>query len=129
MPVLSGYEPLEIGEGSLDKLAHAVKLLASAQNPVIIAGRYGKSDESVSDLVKLSEEIGASVIDSGLRCNFPTNHPLNMTPNKKETLRNADVVLTLDLRKYVRGVTEEQSHYERLEFEYVTRPDAKLIPN
>jgi thiamine pyrophosphate-dependent acetolactate synthase large subunit-like protein len=73
-------------------------LLVMAENPVIMADRYGTTMEAVPLLVELAEALEAPVIDSRGRMNFPTQHPLNHSEIAGPTTRNADVILALEQR-------------------------------
>jgi thiamine pyrophosphate-dependent acetolactate synthase large subunit-like protein len=65
---------------------------------VLIADSVGRNAEAVSALVGLAEALGAPVIDNGGRMNMPTTHPLNATGANVDALREADVVLLLDIQ-------------------------------
>src|SRR6476469_8068349 len=49
-------------------------------------------------MVELAEVLNAAVVDNQSRMNFPWRHPLNQTSLKAATLREADVVLGLELQ-------------------------------
>lgn len=70
--------------------------LAGARRPVIIAGYAGRDPRSFHNLVQLAETVGAGVIDTGIRLNFPNRHPLCVTGT--EALEAADCVLFLDVK-------------------------------
>lgn len=78
---------------AIDRLAG---WLLEAKRPLIITGRSGKDPQSVVELVRVAESIGAGVTDNGFfgdRLNFPTRHPLWETgPAASE----ADVVFVVD---------------------------------
>src|SRR5207249_8432790 len=59
-------------------VARAAKLLAKAQNPVIIAGDAVAHGNALAELAELVELIGAPVITEGVAstCSFPFTHPL-----------------------------------------------------
>jgi acetolactate synthase I/II/III large subunit len=69
--------------------------LLAAVRPVIITGRGGRDPESVAELVRVAEIVGASVTDNGFRdrLNFPSTHPLLETGAAPS---EADVVLVVD---------------------------------
>jgi acetolactate synthase-1/2/3 large subunit len=75
----------------------AARLLANAQNPVIVADRAARSENGVRWLVELAELLQAQVIDQGGRMNFPKTHYLNRPPT---AVGNADVVLGLELTDF-----------------------------
>ncbi len=79
-------------------LERTADLLVGAQRPVLIADSVGRNPEAVSALVGLAEALGAPVIDNGGRMNMPTTHSLNATGGSAEALREADIVLLLDVQ-------------------------------
>ena len=127
LPPLGKSRAVEIGEGGIEDLKETARLLAEAENPVFVTGRYGKSDESVDNLVKLAEEVGAAVLAGGLRCNFPSDHPLNLNEHEKDILPKADVIVAFDVRNLFAELSRERSHYQRTDYDFLVRPEAKII--
>jgi len=92
--------------GGPEALAEAASLLASASNPVIIAGGGVVMAEGVDEVVKLAESLQAPVCSTYLHNDsFPANHPLWMGPlgyqgskAAMNTISKADVVLALGTR-------------------------------
>ncbi|MGE5094282.1 MAG: thiamine pyrophosphate-binding protein [Betaproteobacteria bacterium] len=84
-------------QGDRAALAEAAKLLAAAGNPVIIADRCARNQEGVKLLVELAEALQAPVVDLGGRMNFPSTHPLCHSERKGALVRDADVVLLLEV--------------------------------
>ncbi|HLK47654.1 MAG TPA: thiamine pyrophosphate-dependent enzyme [Bryobacteraceae bacterium] len=80
-------------EGDSGAVAAAARMLAQAENPVIVAGRVARSQKGIQLLVELAETLGAPVLDRRFRMNFPTTHTLCNSGN----LREADVVLGLEV--------------------------------
>jgi benzoylformate decarboxylase/acetolactate synthase-1/2/3 large subunit len=70
--------------------------LCSASRPVIIAGAVGRDPLMWSVLVELAELLGAAVLDTNIRHNFPNQHPLNLTGS--DVASSADVVVLLDVK-------------------------------
>lgn len=95
IPKISRRPNVVADMAAVDEIA---TLLVNAENPVIMADRYGTTMESVPLLVELAEALQAPVIDSHGRMNFPTQHPLNHTQIAGPTVRNADVILALEPR-------------------------------
>ena len=89
---------------SNDLVQEAGKLLSSARNPVILAGRTSRKESDWKNRVALAEKLQAKVLsDLKAGAAFPTDHPLHAAPpatflgeEGKKTLREADVVLSLD---------------------------------
>ncbi len=78
-------------------LAEAAKMLAAAQNPLIVADRAARSQEGVTALVQLAETLQAPVISTGNRMNFPTVHYLEQSERRASLVSNADVILMLEV--------------------------------
>jgi thiamine pyrophosphate-dependent acetolactate synthase large subunit-like protein len=93
IPKLTIPEPPSGDENSVRETA---RLLAQAQNPVLIADRYARTQAGMDRLVELAELLQAPVIDHGARMNFPTRHSLNQTYSSGGLITDADVVLGLE---------------------------------
>jgi acetolactate synthase I/II/III large subunit len=65
----------------------AARWLVNAENPVIIGGRLGRTQNSIDRLVELAEALQCPVSGGG----FPSRHPLS-----GGSVRNADVILALE---------------------------------
>lgn len=89
-PTRIGPDPAEI-----ERLAE--RLLA-AERPVLIPGYAGRHPDAMAQLVALAELVGAGVIDTNIRLNFPTSHPLNVSGS--DTVEEADFVLFIDVKDY-----------------------------
>jgi benzoylformate decarboxylase/acetolactate synthase-1/2/3 large subunit len=79
-----------------DALADLARTLAAAHRPALVTGSVGRDPAMWPVLVELAELLGAAVVDTNIRLNFPTRHPLNATGT--DVLGSADVVLTLDVK-------------------------------
>lgn len=77
-------------------LAEAADRLVAAQRPMIVAGFAGRDPNAFDQLVDLAELLGAGVVDTFARLNFPTAHPLAAHGTK--CLDEADCVLLLDVK-------------------------------
>jgi acetolactate synthase-1/2/3 large subunit len=108
-----------------ESLRQASRLLAEAQWPVIVAGELGRNPKALPPLLDIAEELGAAVIDSDGRYAFPSTHPLNLTNAREDALRDADVVLALDVPSL--GVPLGPSLRERGNFAPVISPSCKVI--
>jgi len=84
-------------QGERAALAEAAKWLAGAESPVIIADRCARNQEGVKLLVELAEALQAPVVDLGGRMNFPMTHPLSHNEARRALVREADVVLLLEV--------------------------------
>ena len=84
-------------QGDSAALAEAAKWLVEARSPVIVADRMARSQAGVDALVALAEALGAAVVDMGGRMNFPNQHPLCHSDRRRALVRDADVVLLLEV--------------------------------
>ena len=82
--------------GDPGALAEAAKLLVAAENPVIVTGRYTRTEAGPKRLVQLAELLNAPVVDERNRMNMPSRHPLNHTERGNAMVRQADVILALE---------------------------------
>ena len=86
--------PAALDGDSLDKLADA---LAKAKNPLIITSYLGRNQESVAELVKLSEKLAIPVVEGmSSYMNFPTDHPMHFGFAPQPLLDSADLILVID---------------------------------
>jgi len=83
-------------QGDDESLREAAKLLVAAENPVIYANRYGRSERAPALLVELAELLHAPVIDGRARMNFPNWHKYNHSGRREQALAQADVLLALE---------------------------------
>ena len=82
----------------------AAGLLQSAERPLILAGRVGRSEAAWRQRIALAEALGAVVLtDPKAGAGFPSRHELhgpptgtNPSPDACALIREADVVLSLD---------------------------------
>src|SRR5260221_1151458 len=84
-------------QGDRAALAEAARWLVDAEAPVIIADRCARNQEGVKLLVDLAEALQAPVVDLGGRMNFPMTHPLCHNEARPSLVRDADVVLLLEV--------------------------------
>src|SRR5262249_22552065 len=91
------YVPTSPPQGDSGAVKEAARLLANAQNPVIVADRVARGESGVRLLVQLAELLQAQVIDQGGRMNFPKTHYLSRPPT---VVSNADVILGLELADF-----------------------------
>lgn len=81
-------------------LAEASRLLAQAENPVIVLGDRIAQSGGVAQMVQVAEQLGAPVYAAAFsEVNFPTSHPLwggmlnTSSPATRRLLAGADVLL------------------------------------
>jgi len=112
-------------QGESGALKEAAKMMAGAENLVIIADRAARSQEGVKRMVELAETLDAPVIDLGSRMNFPSTHYLCRSEDHRALVRDADVVLMLEVADpwgELNTISDPQHEYRRL-----AKPDVKLI--
>jgi acetolactate synthase I/II/III large subunit len=112
-------------QGDSGAVSEAAKLLVAAQNPVIVADRACRSQEGVKGLVELAETLNAPVIDIGGRMNFPKNHYLCRSADRRRLVGEADVALLLEVADpwgQFNTVSDPHHEYRRL-----AKPDVKVI--
>ena len=83
--------------GDSAALGEAARWLVEARLPVIVADRMARDQAGVDALVTLAETLGAAVVDLGGRMNFPNQHPLSHSDRRRALIRDADVVLLLEV--------------------------------
>jgi acetolactate synthase-1/2/3 large subunit len=88
----------KINKGSLAK---AADMLIKAENPLIVTGYSGRNAAAVPALIELAETLGARVLTSDIRVNFPITHPLAalLSPTGgfgNPLVSQADVILAID---------------------------------
>src|SRR5689334_18023246 len=96
-PYIPRYVPTAPPQGDTGAVKEAARLLAGAQNPLIVADRCARTANGVKLLVELAEALQARVIDAGGRMNFPKTHYLSAPPS---AIGSGDVILGLELSDF-----------------------------
>ena len=112
-------------QGDAGALAEAAKLLVNAKSPVILADRAARTQEGIKRLVELAEALNVPVVDLGGRMNFPSRHYLCHSDARRALVRDADVVLMLEVYDpwgQFNSVGDPHKEYRRL-----AKPDVKII--
>ncbi len=112
-------------QGDSGAVSEAAKMLVAAQNPVILADRACRSQEGMKRLVELAEALNAPVVDIGGRMNFPMNHFLCRSGDRRSLVGQADVALLLEVADpwgQFNTVSDPHHEYRRL-----AKPDVKVI--
>jgi thiamine pyrophosphate-dependent acetolactate synthase large subunit-like protein len=120
------YVPTAPPAGDSGAVKEAAKLLAEAQNPVIVADRMARTPNGVKLLVQLAEALQARVVDQAGRMNFPRTHYLSAPPS---AIAGADVILGLELADFwgtVNSWTDNGEHGVGVNAAR-TKPGTKLI--
>lgn len=96
-PPLPAFSPPTVAQGDSNAVREAARMLAAANNPVIIADRAARTPAGLKLMVELAEALQCAVVDVGGRMNFPWRHPLNMTSAVDFISSDVDLVLGLEL--------------------------------
>jgi acetolactate synthase I/II/III large subunit len=124
------YVPTAPPQGDMNAVREAAKLLAAAKHPVIVADKYARTADGVKLLVQLAEGLQAPVIDQKGRMNFPNTHHLFQNGRAQALLKEADVILGLELADYwntVNGYIDNGENDGAGLQESHIKPNAKLI--
>ena len=113
-------------QGDSGMIAEVAKLLAGAENPVIICDRLARTPAGLARLVELAETLQCAVIDNAGRMNFPARHPLNMSFRRGPVLSQADVILALEMND-LWGVLNQFSDRIVRSYRQVYKKDAKVV--
>jgi acetolactate synthase I/II/III large subunit len=111
-------------QGDLGAVAETARLLVAAENPVVIAGRVARTPEGMQRLIEFAEALQIPVIDQG--GNLPSRHPLNQAGAGGALLRNADVILGLEVTGFWSVVHSYRDQAERSS-QPITKDGVKLI--
>jgi len=113
-------------QGDSGAIAEAAKLLAGAENPVIVCDRLARTPAGLARLVELAETLQCAVIDNAGRMNFPARHPLNMSFRRGPVLSQADVILALEMND-LWGVLNQFSDRIVRSYRQVYKKGAKVV--
>ena len=112
-------------QGESGAVREAAKLLAAAEHPVIVAERVTRNDQGIKLMVELAEALNAPVVNLLGRMNFPTTHYLARTGDGRALVRDADVILFLEVADpwgQMNSISDPHHQYRR-----VARADVKAI--
>jgi benzoylformate decarboxylase/acetolactate synthase-1/2/3 large subunit len=104
-------------------LRELARRLCAAERPVLVAGYAGRDPHAFDQLVELSELLGAGVIDTGWRLNFPNRHPHNVTGS--DAVEEADCVLFVDVKDMGKATQKLDRTTRRIDSQI--RPDATIL--
>lgn len=110
--------------GDPNALREAAKLLAMAENPVIVVDRLGRTPAGVKRLVELAETLNAPVVDQLGRMNMPNNHHLYNIGGA--LIPQADVILGLELTD-LWGTVNDMEDNATADYRTRLKPGTKLI--
>jgi acetolactate synthase-1/2/3 large subunit len=87
-------------QGDSGAIVETAKLLAAAENPVLIVDRVVRTQAGMERLVELAETLQCPVVDMAGRMNFPSRHPLNHSFRGNAVVSQADVIVGIELNDY-----------------------------
>ena len=102
-------------QGDSGSVAETARLLVAAENPVIVAGRVGRSEAAAAHLSELSAALGAPILGGGAA-----------EGEVNRQIQNADVILGLDVTDLWGAVNSFRDQLHRTS-KLMTRKDVKLI--
>ncbi len=123
VPKLSLAEPPQGDSGSVRE---AARMLVAAENPVIVADRAARTPAGLASIIELAETLQAAVVDRNGRMNFPTRHPLSQTERSGTVIRDADVILGLELTDFF-GTVNSYYGQVNVRTRSLIKPDTKLV--
>ncbi|TMH94731.1 MAG: thiamine pyrophosphate-binding protein, partial [Betaproteobacteria bacterium] len=112
--------------GDPGAVAEAAKLLAAAQNPVIVVDRYARTPGGMARLVELAEALQCAVVDQAGRMNFPSRHPLNQTFRSRAVVGEADMILAIEMND-LWGVLNSFSDRIVRSYRPIVKPGTKIV--
>ncbi|HSF29002.1 MAG TPA: thiamine pyrophosphate-binding protein [Candidatus Tectomicrobia bacterium] len=98
LPDLARYRPPAPPTGNADAIDAAAQALLDAEWPVLVVEGLGRTPGGTQALQSLAELLGIPVLEHGAAFNLPNRHPLNLTGANVEVLKEADLVLGVDVR-------------------------------
>jgi acetolactate synthase I/II/III large subunit len=98
LPDLTRYRPPSPPAGNAAAIAEAAQALLKAEWPVLIVEGLGKTAGGPEALQSLADLLGLPVLEQGSVFNLANRHPLNVTGASTEVLKDADLVVTVDVR-------------------------------
>ena len=110
LPEPARFAPAAPPQAEARVLEEAARLLCEAEAPVILVESLVPYPRTLAALQQLAELLAAPVIDLGDeyrgRSCFPNTHPLDLSGAKREMIREADVILALDVQDFLGALAE-----------------------
>jgi acetolactate synthase I/II/III large subunit len=98
LPDLTRYRPPPPPAGNAEAIATAAQALLDAEWPVLVVEGLGRTPGGTEALQSLAGLLGIPVLEQGAAFNLPNRHPLNLTGANAEVLKEADLVVSVDVR-------------------------------
>ncbi len=128
LPDLSRFAPPAPPQADPRALEEAARRLCEAESPLLLAESLGRTPGARAALQRLAELLAAPVVDHGNghrgRASIPGRHPFHLSDARQEFVREADLVLALDVQDLLGplGETNWTTREARL-----SNPDARII--
>jgi thiamine pyrophosphate-dependent acetolactate synthase large subunit-like protein len=110
LPDPARFEPAAPPHADPRALDEAARRLTEARFPVIVTESLGRRPAATATLCRLAERLAAPMVDlageSQGRPSVPSRHPLDMSGAYREVIREADVVLALDVSSFLAALGE-----------------------
>jgi len=110
LPDPARFEPAAPPHADPRALDDAARRLVEARFPVIVTESLGRRPAATATLCRLAERLAAPMVDlageSQGRPSVPSRHPLDMSGAYREVIREADVVLALDVSSFLAALGE-----------------------
>ena len=125
-PAIPDFTPTTPPQGEIGALREAARLLVDAERPVIMADKMARTPAGMTGLIELAEALQVPILDRGGRMNFPNDHYLAQSGRGGQLIREADVILGLEMYDFWGSVNSMRDLVHR-ESRPRTRSDVKLI--
>ena len=127
-PVIPKLPQISVPQGESGAVAETARLLVNAEAPVLVADRYARSPSGIGAkmLTELAEILQCPVIDTSGRLNIASRHPLNQSTRARARVRQADVVLGLEMTDYWNTLNTYRDQLHRSS-ERITKAGARTI--
>ncbi|HEV8584068.1 MAG TPA: thiamine pyrophosphate-dependent enzyme [Methylomirabilota bacterium] len=105
LPDVARFPPAAPPHADPRALQEAARMLAGARAPAIVVEALGRPPGTTAALCRLAERLAAPLVDLSVeytgRPSVPGSHSLNLGGVRDEILREADVVLALDVTNFL----------------------------
>ena len=105
MPDVARFEPATPPHADPRAIDDAARRLVNARYPVIVVESLGRRPGVAAPLCRLAELLAAPLVDLSVeyqgRPSVPSRHPLDMSGARDEVVREADLVLALDVSNFL----------------------------
>jgi thiamine pyrophosphate-dependent acetolactate synthase large subunit-like protein len=105
MPNVGRFEPATPPHADPRAIDDAARRLVDARFPVIVVESLGRRPGVAAPLCRLAELLAAPLVDLSVeyqgRPSVPSHHPLDMSGARDEVVREADLVLALDVSNFL----------------------------